>query len=242
MSQDNKIDLWLKRIGYISQIGTLIVMIITIFYTVIPLYRTAFLEESIAKKENELKDLANRIRDYEIKERQLLIDDYVRTVSFSCTSISKPILVPLPPESIDDLYKEELTLLNENIEACLKKPEYIDKVMNKLSDKDKTVFKSELGLFVNNISELRREKIKEYQTIKKQLENNKLDIDSTDNSHSVQILDAIAREAGVSEESIEKAKKRSYLNKLEWKLEGDIREKIYQFDINNWNDSPEKEL
>ncbi|ENL8515637.1 hypothetical protein AB6H97_002673 [Providencia rettgeri] len=234
MSQDNKIDLWLKRVGYISQIGTLIVMIITIFYTVIPLYRTAFLEESIAKKENELKNLANRIRDYETKERQLLIDDYVRTVSFSCTSISKPILVSLPPESIDDLYKEELTLLNENIEGCLKKTEYIDKVMDKLSDKDKTVFKSELDFFVNNISELRREKIQEYHSIKKQLENNELIIDINDDLYPGKILDAFVESGWASEESIDKAKKRSYLKRLEWRLEDDIRKKIYQFDISNW--------
>lgn len=68
MSQDNNIDIWLKRIGYLSQIGTLIVMIITIFYTVIPLYRTSALEESIAKKESELKVLANKINEFEKKK------------------------------------------------------------------------------------------------------------------------------------------------------------------------------
>ncbi|HEM7578180.1 TPA: hypothetical protein U2J86_005240, partial [Serratia marcescens] len=86
MSQDNNIDIWLKRIGYLSQIGTLIVMIITIFYTVIPLYRTSVLEESIAKKESELKVLANKINEFEKKERRLILANYVSSVSFYCTS------------------------------------------------------------------------------------------------------------------------------------------------------------
>ncbi|MEY0279677.1 hypothetical protein AB7W07_06970 [Providencia rettgeri] len=240
MLQENKIDIWLKRIGYLSQIGTLIVMIITIFYTVIPLYRTAALEESIAKKESELKVLANKINVFERKERRLILASYVSSVSFYCTSLSQPTLVPLPPNDINDFFKErELTMLNQDIEGCLKKPEYVDSVINALSNNDKLIFKKELGIFVDKITKLRKEKIDEYRKVEKQLNNNEIDLKLEDDKDtpSIKLLDALAREAGVSEEDINKAKKQSYLASIEGKLEDDIRQEIFKFSKIKWDDS-----
>ncbi|MBI6189596.1 hypothetical protein JEP98_10550 [Providencia rettgeri] len=239
MLQDNKIDIWLKRIGYLSQIGTLIVMIITIFYTVIPLYRTAALEESIAKKESELKVLANKINEFERKERRLILASYVSSVSFYCTSLSQPILVPLPPNDINDFFKKrELTMLNQDIEGCIKKPEYVDSVINALSNNDKLIFKQELDIFVDKISKLRKEKIHEYLKVEKQLNNNEivLELENDDDTPSIKLLDELARKAGVSEEDLNRGKKHSYLASLEAKFEDDIRQEIFKFSKIKWDD------
>ncbi|MCT8232237.1 hypothetical protein [Proteus terrae] len=240
MSQDNNIDIWLKRIGYLSQIGTLIVMIITIFYTVIPLYRTSVLEESIAKKESELKVLANKINEFEKKERRLILANYVSSVSFYCTSLSRPMLVPLPQNDINDFFNErKLTMLNQDIEGCLKKPEYVDSVINALSNDDKLTFKKELDIFVDKITKLRKEKLNEYLKVEKQLNNNEIDLKLEDEKDmpSIKLLDALAREYGASGEDITKAKKQSYLASLEGKLENDIRQEIFKFSKIKWDDS-----
>ena len=236
MSQNNRIDSWLQRIGYLSQIGTLIVMVVTIFYTVIPLYRTASLEESISRKEIELKLLNNKIKKYEIKERSLVLAGYVSTVSYDCTSLSKPSFlssysINTPPE------RHKLTILSENIEDCLKKQEYVDSVINSLSSEDKLTFKINLDLLVDKIGKLRKEKISEYNNIENKLNSNEISvIDNNDPDYAI-LLYSLAKQAGASDESINEAKKRSYLDLLETKFEEDIRQEIYKFKDLKWNDN-----
>lgn len=201
MSQNNKIDFWLQRIGYLSQIGTLIVMVITIFYTVMPLYRTASLEESISKKEIELKLLTNKIKKYETKERSLVLAGYVSRVSYDCTSLSKPsslssFSINTSPE------KHKLTILSENIEDCLKKQEYVDNVINNLSSEDKLTFKINLDLLVDKIGKLRKEKIAEYYNVENKLKNNEISVVDNNDPDYVILLDSLARQAGASDESI----------------------------------------
>lgn len=236
MSQNNKIDFWLQRIGYLSQIGTLIVMVITIFYTVMPLYRTASLEESISKKEIELKLLTNKIKKYETKERSLVLAGYVSRVSYDCTSLSKPsslssFSINTPPE------KHKLTMLSENIEDCLKKQEYVDNVINNLSSEDKLTFKINLDLLIDKIGKLRKEKIAEYYNVENKLKNNEISVVDNNDPDYVILLDSLARQAGASDESINEAKKHSYLDLLEAKFEEDIRQEIHKFTELKWNDN-----
>lgn len=236
MSQNNKIDFWLQRIGYLSQIGTLIVMVITIFYTVMPLYRTASLEESISKKEIELKLLTNKIKKYETKERSLVLAGYVSRVSYDCTSLSKPS--SLSSFSINSSpEKHKLTILSENIEDCLKKQEYVDNVINNLSSEDKLTFKINLDLLVDKIGNLRKEKIAEYYNVENKLKNNEISVVDNNDPDYVILLDSLARQAGASDESINEAKKHSYLDLLEAKFEEDIRQEIYKFTELKWNDN-----
>lgn len=245
MSQDNKIDLWLKRVGYISQIGTLIVMIITIFYTVIPLYRTASLEESISQKELEFKALNKKIKNFERKERTATINRYTRIVSYSCTSISRPIEELLSSNRKSDRLKNrELNILNQDIESCLKNTEYTNDVMDTLSNANKVIFQRELDLFIDKISKLRQEKINQYYAIEKKLYNNEIDINlDYKKSRSEELVEKLAKELNIPDESEEDKQKRkinSYLSRLESSFEDEIRQEIFKFNITNWDDSSEK--
>lgn len=49
------VDRWLPRLSHVSQFGLLLFTVGTLYFTVIPLYQKALLEEAIAKKEVELK-------------------------------------------------------------------------------------------------------------------------------------------------------------------------------------------
>ncbi len=55
-SRDDTIDKWLVRLSHLSQFGLLLFTVGTIYFTVIPLYQKALLEEAIAKREIELRD------------------------------------------------------------------------------------------------------------------------------------------------------------------------------------------
>lgn len=55
-----KIDLYLSRVSQFVQIGLFATTLFTIYYTVIPLYKNAQLEESLARKELEYESLKQR--------------------------------------------------------------------------------------------------------------------------------------------------------------------------------------
>jgi len=55
-----KIDVYLSRVSQIVQIGLFATTLFTIYYTVIPLYKNAQLEESLARKELEYESLKLR--------------------------------------------------------------------------------------------------------------------------------------------------------------------------------------
>ncbi len=46
MNTNTKFDLWLIRVSYIAQVGLFFLTTFTIFYTVIPIYQNANLQES----------------------------------------------------------------------------------------------------------------------------------------------------------------------------------------------------
>ncbi|WP_109849713.1 hypothetical protein [Proteus sp. CA142267] len=242
MLQENKIDVWLQRVGNISQIGVLIVMVVTIFYTVIPLYRTASLEESIAKKEGELKLLVNKLSEMEKREkalqRHMALSQYTVSVSLRCTSLSNTEqITSASSENINDtIIKRELTKLNQDIEGCLKKTEYVDPVMNILSQNDKVTFKKELNLLAERVSKLRQENINKYYEVEKSLNNNEIDINFENDSFLENSFNSLARAAGISEEDIDRGNKLSYLSSVEAGFEEEIRQEIYKFRKIKWND------
>src|SRR5690242_5684244 len=55
------LDTWLVRGSHIAQLGLFVLTLLALFYTVIPLYKTAALEEQIARKEAELSETQRKI-------------------------------------------------------------------------------------------------------------------------------------------------------------------------------------
>ena len=58
-------DVWLPRLSHLSQFGLFLFTVATIYFTVIPLYQKALLEEAIAKKEIELKEATSAVAQKE---------------------------------------------------------------------------------------------------------------------------------------------------------------------------------
>ncbi|WP_338547221.1 hypothetical protein V6W80_11535 [Pseudomonas benzopyrenica] len=56
----NKLDVYLGRISHVVQIGLFVATLWTIYYTVIPLYKSAQMEESLARKELELDHIQQK--------------------------------------------------------------------------------------------------------------------------------------------------------------------------------------
>jgi hypothetical protein len=60
-SSHSNLDVWLSRVSHFSQFGLFALTIGAFYFTVIPLYKTAALEESIARREAELSAMNSKL-------------------------------------------------------------------------------------------------------------------------------------------------------------------------------------
>ena len=66
----SKFDIYLVRASSLVQIGLFAVALATIYYTVIPLYKAAQMEETLARKELEYQQLSKKVEDLYVRNRK----------------------------------------------------------------------------------------------------------------------------------------------------------------------------
>lgn len=86
-NDDSRTDKWLQRLSHLSQFGLFLITIATIYFTVLPLYQKALLDEAIARKEIELKQ-AMALLDKAYKRVQVnASNDFVNYSMRACSGL-----------------------------------------------------------------------------------------------------------------------------------------------------------
>jgi hypothetical protein len=78
-AHSSKLDVWLARLSHISQFGLFALTIGALYFTVIPLYKTAALEENIARRESELNATNTKLEAATIELAKVRFEIYERT-------------------------------------------------------------------------------------------------------------------------------------------------------------------
>lgn len=147
-----KIDLdkTLSRFSHLSQIGLLLSAIFTIWYTVIPLYGKAVLEEQIAEKTIELKKINNQVATQYSVLKKNYIKDLQTTYIFAC------VLNPLTeiPEYSDRLDYDLAPCFSEVKEKVLKE--------SLLNEFDKNQFDLVQLKILNNLESIKNKNKNEF--------------------------------------------------------------------------------
>ena len=121
------------RSSYIAQVGLFVLTLWTLFYTVIPLYKTAALEEQIARRETELKATEQKLAEANAALREANEKAYRRSraellwnlnfhAGASCSGLLRPSETP---ELLNDMFsgarksRPKRPLLDINVADCL---------------------------------------------------------------------------------------------------------------------------
>jgi hypothetical protein len=144
-TEGSNIDAWLQRLSHLAQIGLVILTLLALFYTVLPLYKTALLEESISRKELEYQKLvADQTLIYE-QYREFLIETIPLDMEVYCLADpNKRIRRELEKTPIEDRPKRRRidimgppSIILDNPAGCLR-ANFNDRVkMSKLTEADK---------------------------------------------------------------------------------------------------------
>jgi hypothetical protein len=121
------IDMWLVRGSHLAQFGLFLLTLWALFYTVIPLYRTAALEEQIARRETELTVLEKNLAETGAALKKANEEAYRRTraeflrgltfrAGAECSGLLRP---PELPSLLGEEPPTERPLLDINIVECV---------------------------------------------------------------------------------------------------------------------------
>ena len=86
----SKVDVWISRFASLSQVGLFALTIGGLYFTVLPLYQKALLEEAIAKKEVELRNISASLEESYLRVRDSAVNKFVLGVGLSCSGLFLP--------------------------------------------------------------------------------------------------------------------------------------------------------
>lgn len=197
MSEKKGLDLWLERLSYISQTGLFFLTIFTLYYTVIPVFQNASLQESIAKKEAELQEMKKEEEVLYSSLKSEYISKFKRSLFFNCNPAMKLAMqVPLPPGAGRDEqdYNDSLAVMNIDIMQCVTNALKTDAFLKRLKEND--------VISLNNSIETLRSRINATQKEYKALIENKGELEEIGRKSSIFVAEeerrAIQRGADVN--------------------------------------------
>ena len=131
----SKIDIWLPRLSHIAQFGLFIFTVGTIYFTVIPLYQKALLDEAIAKKEVELKQVSIQLDTSYARVRTMVLKEFIFLTTVRCSRI-------MPSEKLSQestkkgILPGQYSVLTVQMHDCLFNDEDMKRVMLDLRPAD----------------------------------------------------------------------------------------------------------
>lgn len=206
----NRIDLYLNRVSQASQLLLVCFAIFGYFYTVRPMYQNASLQESIAKKEIELKTLQVKIDDLYSSLRGELVRKFVVGVTYDCSPVMSLIMEDPRQEvahrkSFDVKVQELKSLAEKESYDCLKKSAESKTVIAELRDSDKQKL-------MNIIESLKPEILEKHEELMSKI----IDEDyllklGEENSTYVKDFDKILAESGIKVLNDKKILEQTYI-------------------------------
>jgi hypothetical protein len=172
--EESLLDVWLQRASYIAQFGLFLFTVGTVYFTVIPLYQKALLEESIAKKEIELKNTTDSLEKVYVKLRAAIVKQFVLIAGAECSGLME---TP-PPPLLDELAKHNVISKDEtsqsspshsrqlfdiDVAACLSKTANQSGSLQDLRTEDRKLLNQKLTIIGKELMPIRQRAVDEYK-------------------------------------------------------------------------------
>lgn len=147
------LDVWLPRISHFSQFGLFVATIGGFYFTVLPLYQKAVLEEAIARKEVELAASEKSLEQSYVRLRGFSIKEFVFSTGAECSSLMNP------PRALRTLEEktpsgpsEAEEILSIDAGACIKEKFQNSKPLTELHSADRQTLASYIDRIVTNLT------------------------------------------------------------------------------------------
>lgn len=160
------LDVWLPRISHFSQFGLFALTLGSLYFTVIPLYQKAALEEQIARKEVELKAMEQSLEASYSRVRKYTVREFVNYVGPRCTGLlvraRSPLDAPQDKNKKRSLVEEGLEL---DVSECLLSQMEKASPIKQLRPSDQETFASNIKKLAADLGEKRLTALSNYKAV-----------------------------------------------------------------------------
>lgn len=160
------IDVWLPRLSHLAQFGLFVLTIGGFYYTVLPLYQKAVLEEAIAKKEVELASATKALDQSYVRIREYAVREFYIKATPQCTGLffSRQNTSEAATEGVEKKQSRAEFVFAIDVPLCLKHAADNTSALNEFRQTDRKLFDAALTQLGVEIAELRKVSLAEYQT------------------------------------------------------------------------------
>ncbi|WP_439536099.1 hypothetical protein [Methyloversatilis sp.] len=200
----SKWDVWLPRLSHFAQFCLVLITVGSLYFTVIPLYQKAVLEEGIAKREVELKLLNDRLAIAYKRLRTNAVLDYQMLATPECAGLYSPPRTAKMSDvaSAPKPSRAEL-VFSVDIRQCLLKVADEATPLADLSPSDRQQFNAELAEVIDRLEHKKQTAMAAYRSVPTELSDIGAQALPAD-SYRVQHLELIARIRGAQAVEIER--------------------------------------
>lgn len=169
----NQLDVWLVRASHVAQFGLFLITAGTIYFTVIPLYQKALLDEQIARREIELNRIQDELDVAYKKIRASSVSTYIFRVGVECSGVLLP--VDQTGEESGERVDFAKRVLSISPEECLRR-EIEMAALKELRPGDMSFFQVEVSRVGTRLEASRKEALDEYSGAEQRARNRPLDM------------------------------------------------------------------
>lgn len=169
----NPLDVWLVRASHVAQFGLFLITAGTIYFTVIPLYQKALLDEQIARREIELNRIQDELDVAYKKIRASSVGTYIFRVGAECSGLLLP--VDQTGEESGGRIDFAKRVLSISPEECLRR-EMEMAALKELRPGDMSFFQVEVSRVGTKLEAFRKEALDEYSGAEERAKNRPLDM------------------------------------------------------------------
>lgn len=164
-AHQNRIDIWLPRVSHISQLGLLLLTVGGFYFTVIPLYQKALLDEAIARKEIELKQTLVALDKAYVSVRQIAVQQFIVLSVEKCARTARLLVDPEDhpvKQKSGPKHSSEDVLLSVDVRRCISDAIAEAKAIADLRQVDRTALEVEAGRISNALVTLQARAIRDF--------------------------------------------------------------------------------
>lgn len=161
----NWFDVWLPRLSHVAQFGLFVFAIGGFYFTVLPLYQKALLEEAIAMKEVQLTAATNALDSAYSRNRTYAVREFYITAARPCS------MGPLPHReklervpSNTNMQPEVAWIYSVDVSTCLRDAASKTIGLADLQPIDRKLFDAAVAKLGADMVEFRRSSLMQYQT------------------------------------------------------------------------------
>ncbi|MEV4697531.1 hypothetical protein MRBLMX9_001637 [Pseudomonas brassicacearum] len=171
-SNDPKtVDVWLSRLSHLSQFGLFALTIGALYFTVIPLYKTAALEESIARRESELRVMNEKLEAASVALDKVKLETYRRDrrdlqkrIVFAAPFCSGLMTPPHERSSMKN-YQLGDNLLKVDAAHCLREEFKKSKAEETLKPEDYSYLRETVENISTRLSQLQKQALLDFDSV-----------------------------------------------------------------------------